>query len=156
VGDFVKPAPNAHVLLLTKPTGTVRLAFRLPAYHYGYGANLGWMLGHRFFLLTHRGRRIGRALHRVLEVLCYDLATQGSLVLSAWKDELYAPVQRFLGPEETRAALADFERRYPFFSWLASRMLASPLDGTQTARTNLASRVRMVAFSPTRPSRGRG
>jgi hypothetical protein len=70
--------------------------------------------------------------------------------------ERYAPAQRFLIPEEVYAAVADYERRYPFFSRLVSRMLGSPLDGTQTARRNLASRVRMVAFAPTRASLGRG
>jgi hypothetical protein len=70
--------------------------------------------------------------------------------------ERYAPAQRFLSPEETCASLADYERRHPFFSRLVSRVLGSPLDGTQTARRNLASRVRMVAFSPTRASLGRG
>ena len=74
--------------------------------------------------------------------------------------ERYAPAQRFLIPEEVYAAVADYGRCHPFFFRLVSRMLGSPLgsplDGTQTARRNLASRVRMVAFSPTRASLGRG
>ena len=169
----MKPAPNAHVLSLTKPTGIVRLAFRLPAYH--YGANLAWLLGHRFLLLTHRRRKSGRARRTVLEVLRYDPFTRQSLVVSAWGEhsdwyrnlraapamevrtggERYTPAQRFLGPEETCAALADFERRHSFFSRLVSRLLASPLDGTETARRNLASRVRMVALSPRRAGIGK-
>jgi hypothetical protein len=70
--------------------------------------------------------------------------------------ERYAPAQRFLNPVEVGAALANFERRHPYFSRLVSRMLGGPLDDTPTSRRILASRVRMVAFSQTRASLGRG
>src|SRR5215204_4945342 len=47
----------------SRPTGALRLAFRLPIYLYWLG--LGQLLGHRFMLLTHRGRRSGgRAVAR--------------------------------------------------------------------------------------------
>jgi deazaflavin-dependent oxidoreductase (nitroreductase family) len=178
MGDSAKAVRNPRVLTRTKPTGTVRLVFRLPAFL--YSANLGWVLGHRFLLLTHRGRRSGRARRTVLEVIRYDPVTRESLVLSAWGEDSdwyrnlravpamevrtgggrYAPAQWFLDPEEVCGALAYYELRHPFFFRLVSRMLGSPLgssfDGMQTVRTNLASRVRMVAFSPTRASLGRG
>lgn len=38
----------------SRPTGALRLAFRLPIYLYRLG--LGQLLGHRFMLLTHRAR----------------------------------------------------------------------------------------------------
>jgi len=38
----------------------LRLAFRLPIYL--YRLDLGWLLGHRFLLLVHRGRESGRSL----------------------------------------------------------------------------------------------
>lgn len=164
----VKSVRNTRVLLRSKPTGIVRLAFKLPIYL--YRAKLGWLLGHRFLLLTHRGRKSGCARHTVLEVLLYDPATHESVVVSAWGEdsdwyrnlratpavevrtgrERYAPAQRFLSSDEVYAAVADYEGRHPFFSRLVSRMLGSPLDGTEAARTNFASHVRMVAFTPRR------
>jgi hypothetical protein len=85
VGDFAKAACGARVLTRTKRTGIVRLALWLPAYL--YSANLGWLLGHRFLLLTHRGRRSRRARRTVLEVLHYDPVTRESLVVSAWGED---------------------------------------------------------------------
>ena len=46
--------------LKSKPAGALRLAFRLPIYL--YRLDLGWLLGHRFLLLVHRGRESGRSL----------------------------------------------------------------------------------------------
>jgi len=37
------------------PRGLVRLAFRAPIWL--YRAHLGWLLGYRFVLLTHTGRK---------------------------------------------------------------------------------------------------
>ena len=43
----------------------LRQLFRAPVYLYRW--NFGWMLGHRFLLLIHIGRRIGLRRHTVLE-----------------------------------------------------------------------------------------
>lgn len=49
------------------PTGLRRLAFRTPIAL--YRAHLGWLLGGRFVLLHHRGRKTGRPRQVVLEVV---------------------------------------------------------------------------------------
>jgi hypothetical protein len=41
----------------SRPSGILRMAFRLPNCLYGF--RLGWLLGHRVLLLSHRGRRSG-------------------------------------------------------------------------------------------------
>jgi hypothetical protein len=51
---------------------------------YLYRLNLGLLLGHRFLLLVHRGRRSGLLRETVLEVILYEPATRESVVLSAW------------------------------------------------------------------------
>ena len=53
--------------LKSKPSGTLRLVFRLPIYL--YRLNLGWLLGHRGLLLTHQGRKSGLLRETVLEVI---------------------------------------------------------------------------------------
>jgi hypothetical protein len=65
-----------------RPHGLLRLGFKLPIAL--YRARLGWLLGHRFLLLTHRGRKSGKIHQTVLEVVRYDPATRESVALSAW------------------------------------------------------------------------
>ncbi len=37
-----------------------------------YRLHLGWLLGHRFLLITHRGRRSGRLRQTGVMILHYD------------------------------------------------------------------------------------
>jgi hypothetical protein len=60
--------------LESKPAGALRLAFRLPIYL--YRLDLGWLLGHRFLLFAHLGRKSGLLRETVLEVILYDPATR--------------------------------------------------------------------------------
>jgi deazaflavin-dependent oxidoreductase (nitroreductase family) len=105
----------------------LRLAFRVPIYL--YRLDLGWLLGHRFLLLVHRGRKSGLLHQTVLEVVLYDPSIRESVVLSAWGEdadwyrnlqkcraieimtgrESYEPLQRFV-------AL----RRRPMPHWLST------------------------------------
>ena len=144
----------------SRPTGVLRLAFRLPIYLYDLG--LGWLLGHRFLLLTHRGRKTGRVRQTVLEVIRYDPIVRESIVASGWGEradwyrnlranpalevqtgrEHYAPVQRFLAREEIKQELALYERNHPW----AARILA-PVLGFRSYDEAMAS-LQMVAFRP--------
>jgi hypothetical protein len=55
------------------PRGLLRLALRLPIWLYRW--RLGWLLGDRFLLLTHTGRKSGLPRQVVLEVVHHDEAT---------------------------------------------------------------------------------
>jgi hypothetical protein len=57
--DAPTPASQGPTLLgsNSKPSGALKLAFRLPIYL--YRVNLGWLPGHRILLLIHQGRKIG-------------------------------------------------------------------------------------------------
>jgi deazaflavin-dependent oxidoreductase (nitroreductase family) len=152
--------------LKSKPTGAPRLAFRLPIYL--YRLDLGWLLGHRFLLLVHQGRRSGLPRETVLEVILYDPATRESVVLSAWGEkadwyrnievtpalevrtggEHYVPEQRFLAPEENHAVLADYRRRHPLAFRIFVRAFGYPLSGTEDMRREFTSSLRLVAFRP--------
>jgi len=152
--------------LKSKPAGALRLAFRLPIYL--YRLNLGWLLGHRFLLLIHQGRKSGLLRETVLEVVLYDPATKESVVLSAWGEkadwyrnieatpalevrtggERYAPEQRFLAPEQNGAVLADYERRHPLAFRIFVGAFGYPLGGTEAMRREFASSLRLAAFRP--------
>jgi deazaflavin-dependent oxidoreductase (nitroreductase family) len=159
------PAPS----LRTKPSGLLRWFLKLPNLLYKW--RLGWLFGHRFLLLTHRGRTSGLVRQTMLEVLRYDPATRESVVLSGWGATAdwyrnieaqpaiavetgrrrYPPQQRFLAPEEAAAVAADFERRHPIEVRLAPRILRwlgwSAGDAHPTWRA-LATAIPMVAFRP--------
>ena len=150
----------------SKPTGAKRLAFRLPIYL--YRLNLGWLLGHRFLLLVHRGRKSGLLRETVLEVLLHDPAARESVVLSAWGEksdwyrnvgatsaleirtggQRYVPEQRFLAPEENYTVISDYGRRHPLAFRVFARVFGYPLGGTEAARREVACSLRLVAFRP--------
>ncbi len=133
------PGSTAH-----RPRGPrrlLRLAFRLPVsiYH----CRLGWLLGHRFLLLTHRGRRTGAMHETVLEVLHYDPAMRASIVFSGrgaradWYRNIeahpalavrtgrqcYVPVHRVLDHAEVAAVSARFAREHPWEARLIAPVL---------------------------------
>jgi deazaflavin-dependent oxidoreductase (nitroreductase family) len=152
--------------LRSKPTGALRLAFRLPIYL--YRLDLCRLLGHRFLLLVHRGRESSLLRETVLEVLLHDPATRESVVLSAWGEKAdwyrnigatpalevrtgsqrYVPEQRFLAPEENHAVISDYGRRHPLAFRVFARVFGYPLDGTEAARREVACSLRLVAFRP--------
>ena len=49
-----------------------------------YRTGLGWLLGYRFMLLTHVGRRSGKVYQTVLAVLSFDPKTRELKAISAW------------------------------------------------------------------------
>ena len=139
----------------------------MPIYLYRF--DLGWLLGHRFLLLVHRGRKSSLLHQTVLEVVLYDPSIRESVVLSAWGEDVdwyrnlqtctaleiktgresYEPLQQFLSPEEADAALAIYERRHPWAARILGRLLGYPLGGSEAARRAFAESVRLVAFRPT-------
>jgi deazaflavin-dependent oxidoreductase (nitroreductase family) len=156
---------NLH-WLRSKPSGTLRLLFRLPIYL--YRLNLGWLLGHRGLLLIHQGRKSGLLRETVLEVLRYDPATRESVVLSGWGEkadwyrnigvtpaleiqtggERYVPEQRFLAPEENHTEITDYERHHPLAMRIFARVFGYPLGAMESVRRESASSLRLVAFRP--------
>ena len=152
--------------LRSQPAGVLRLAFRLPIYL--YRLDLGWLLGHRFLLLVHRGRKSGLLRETVLEVLLHDPAARESVVLSAWGEksdwyrnvgatpaleirtggQRYVPEQRFLAPEENHAVISDHARHHPLAFRVFARVFGYPLEGTEAARREVAGTLRLVAFCP--------
>jgi hypothetical protein len=86
-----------------------------------YGVRGGWLLGHRFLLLAHRGRRSGRVHRTVLEVVSWSASTREAVVVSGFGHSA----------QWYRNVLAGF--RY---------------DGSERARLKLAQTLPLVAFSP--------
>ncbi len=159
---------------LSRPTGAVRFAFRLPIFLYRLG--LGRVLGYRVLLLVHRGRKSGLPRETVLEVVRHDAVTRESVVLSGWGEkadwyrnieaatalevrtggERYVPEHRFLAPEENHAVICDYASLHPLAFRVFARVFAYPLDGTEEERQQFAESFSLVAFRPRGETNGRG
>jgi deazaflavin-dependent oxidoreductase (nitroreductase family) len=149
------------------PRGLARLAFRLPIYLYRLG--LGGLLGTRFLMLTHTGRKSGLERKVVLEVVHYDRETTTFTVAagfgtgSDWYQNIQANprvtvqcgrrhwpmVARFLTPEEAGDELLNYASRYPRALQELARFMGYRLDGTQEDIRALGQMLPMVDFTPT-------
>jgi deazaflavin-dependent oxidoreductase (nitroreductase family) len=157
------------------PTGWLRVALQLPARLYRW--RLGWLLGHRFLQLAHRGRSSGRVYRTVIEVVRYDRARRESVVVSAWGDradwyrniqatpaeeiqigrERYRPQQHLLSANELARVLADYERRHPLAIRVLDRAFAVQGQDRQARMQDRVARFRGVTFRPRRePDDGTG
>jgi deazaflavin-dependent oxidoreductase (nitroreductase family) len=152
------------------PSPILARALRLPVHLYDIGA--GRILGRRFLLLTHRGRRSGRLYRTMLEVVGWDPERREAIVMSGfgvkanWRLNALAggavevqiaglrftPQVRSLEPEEAGAVLADYERRNravgPIVRAVLSRLAGFRYDGSTEARNRLVEKLPLVAFSP--------
>ncbi|CAN5686161.1 nitroreductase family deazaflavin-dependent oxidoreductase [soil metagenome] len=168
--DVSHSVPKNVVLPLfrSRPTGALRFAFRLPIYLYRLG--LGKVLGYRFLLLVHRGRKSGLPRETVLEVIKHDPDGGESVVLSGrgekadWYRNIqvspaleiqtgggrYVPEQRFLAPDENHAAISEYASHHPlvFRFLLRAFGFGYPLNGTEEAQRQFAESLRLVAFRP--------
>jgi deazaflavin-dependent oxidoreductase (nitroreductase family) len=126
-------------------------------------------MGSHFLMLTHVGRRTGKVRHTVLEVLRHDAATGEYFVVSAygetsdWYRNLrakpalhvhvgghrFAPVQRFLAPDEAYQEFLRYERRNPRLFRSLLKLIGLEYDGSEAQRRALVSQLPMVAFRPT-------
>jgi deazaflavin-dependent oxidoreductase (nitroreductase family) len=151
-----------------KPSGLLKWVFNLPILL--YHAHLGWLLGHRFLLLTHQGRKSGKAHQTVLEVVSYNRSTGESTVMSAygrrsdWYQNImahpalavqtagrqYVPQQRLLDAQERFLALSTYERRYRRAFRAVMTYLGYRYDGTEVGLRALADEVVVVGFRPSR------
>ncbi len=132
-----------------------------------YRLGLGRLLGKRFMLLTHKGRRSGKVYRTVLAVLRFDEKTREILAVSPWSASnwyrniqvtpalkvetdgvRYVPVQRSLSPEEIAALFVEFRKEHPIFSRMVARIPGWKIDSTYHEFLALARTLRGVSFRP--------
>lgn len=133
-----------------------------------YRLRLGWLLGRRFLMITHVGRRTGVVRWTVVEVLRYDRDKNEFVVVagygktSDWYLNIQArpplqidvggrrftPAQRFLTPEEVYEEFKDYERRHPRLVRTLAGMIGLEYQGTDAQRRAVAAELPMIALSP--------
>ena len=151
---------------LKQPRGLARLAFRLPIWL--YRARLGWLLGYRFVLLTHTGRKSSLPRQTVLEIVRYDKATGACVVASGWgtksdwfhnvtanpnviiqiRNKCSAAIAERLSPEAGAQELLDYARRYPLALRQLAIFMGYRLDGTEGDICALGEMIPMFSFKP--------
>ena len=137
-----------------------------------YSAHAGWLLGHRFLLLRHRGRRSHHLYSTVLEVVAWRPAAREAVVMSGFGHGLqwyrnvlagqavevqiarlrFAPDVRPLGADDAVGVLADYERRNrlaaPRVRAVLSKLAGFRYDGSDAARRRLVQTLPLVALRP--------
>ena len=136
-----------------------------------YAAGAGRVLGHRFLLLVHRGRRSGRSHRTVLEVIEWRPAEREAIVISGfgphaqWLRNVAAAggaaeieiagsrvraCMRLLDRDEAIAVLAGYERRNRLITTIVRRVLSRlagfRYDGSLAARARVVQTLPLVGF----------
>ncbi len=150
----------------TPPRGLARLLARLPIWL--YRIRLGWLLGHRFLLLTHIGRKTGVPRRTVLEVVDHHRPTGTYFVAAAWGERAQwlrnvqrnpevgvsvgrrrlSAVAEQLPADEAERVLRTYANRHRIAMRALARLLGS--DDIPT----LARTIPIVALRPARSSEG--
>lgn len=155
---------------MARPSPIFGRALRLPVHLYDLGA--ARLLGHRFLLLTHRGRRSDRLYRTMLEVVGWDAERREAVAMSGfgpdanWRLNVLAggavevqiaelrfePRVRSPEREEAVGVLADYERRNrmagPIVRAILSRLAGFRYDGSVESRYRLVEALPLLAFSP--------
>lgn len=152
----------------------MRRLLRTPVWF--YRCHCGRLLGHRFLLLTHIGRRSRLPRHTVLEVMIWDPESREAIVMSGfghtadWLRNIqvhpgptvqigsshFIADHRILGMEEAIAVVTNYERRHRFAAPLVRLVLSHLLGwryrGTDADHARMAGQLPLVAFRPREPA----
>lgn len=150
-----------------QPRGLLRYALRLPVWL--YHLRLGWLLGERFLLLTHMGRKSGLMRQAVIEVVRHDKATDTYFVASGFgnKSDWLLNIKqnpnvtitvrqralmvraRLLSESDSAKELLDYAKRHPIaFRELSALLTGKPLETTEENCRQFAKSAPIIAFEP--------
>ena len=131
------------------PRGFKRLLWRAPIWFYRLG--LGGLLGGKFLLLKHTGRKSGQPRQAVIEIDDYDPETNTYLVASGFgrKSDWYQNILKSpevtiqvgrkqmqavaepLSPEDSGEAMVQYAKKNPKAARNLTRLLGHELSGTE-------------------------
>ena len=148
------------------PQGFGRAFSRFPLWF--YRLRLGFLLGERFLMLTHTGRKSGLARETMLEVVRHDTLTDSYVVASGWGENSNwfrnilknprvsiavgfrrcLPVLAVrLSEQGAKAEFLDYARRHPrAFRLIASRALGHPIGDAEVDSRLLARHIPIVVL----------
>ena len=148
------------------PRGLARLGWRAPIWLYRLG--LGGMLGERFVLINHIGRKTGQPRQAVVEVVQHNKESGAYVVASGFGEKadwyqnlmahpevmiqvgrkrMLARAERLPLPQATEVML-DYNRRHPAALRALSGILGYHTDGSESDVCFFASVIPIVALTP--------
>jgi deazaflavin-dependent oxidoreductase (nitroreductase family) len=151
----------------TPPSKALRFGLRLPIWL--YRAHLGWLLGDRFLMVTHIGRKSGQPHQTVIEVVQHKKDTDTYYVVSGWgeKSDWYQNLRKtpsvtiqaggrtfhskaeFVPVEQAIDRLKAYAHNHPTaFNELSMLFLGERLKAGSDAPERIAEKMPMVAFHP--------
>lgn len=154
-----------------QPKGVLRYLFRLPIWL--YRANLGWLMGKRFLMLTHTGRKSGQPRQVVVEVVAYESSSGAYYVAAGWRSkadwfkniqanssvrvtvgtQTFDATSQVIGLSEAAATFLVYASRHPLaFRELSRMMMGVALRPNLEGCYRLAQSVPLVELMPTQPS----
>ncbi|MBN2550778.1 MAG: nitroreductase family deazaflavin-dependent oxidoreductase [Anaerolineales bacterium] len=158
---MVKKIKDVH-----PPRGLARLGWRAPIWFYRLG--LGSLLGNRFLLLNHIGRKSGHPRQAVLEVVHHNEETgsyvvasgfgekadwyqnvmaQPEVALQVGRTRMMARAERLPLPQATEIMLA-YNRQHPAALRTLAGILGYQTDGSETDISCLAREIPIVLLTP--------
>ncbi|MBI9047132.1 MAG: nitroreductase family deazaflavin-dependent oxidoreductase [Anaerolineaceae bacterium] len=143
----------------------LRLFFRLPVYFYRIG--LGWLLGKRFVLINHLGRKSGLQRQTVEEVVERENGTDNVIVVAGYGEQTqwyknlkeqpettiqignqkYSVAVDLLNPEDGEDIISRFMERHGKLTGQLFSMIGYEWDGTEKRAREIARKgLRFVRF----------
>jgi len=149
---------------MSLPRGFLAWLLRAPIWLYRF--HLGSLLGNRFLLLTHTGRKTGRTRQTVIEVVQYDEAFGVYFVASGWgeksnwyknimanpnvaiqvKNKKFKAVAERVTPVMGGQIMLNYAHEHPFALRELSRFMKYPLDGSEESAMNFGRIIPIIAF----------
>ena len=149
------------------PSAALRFGLRLPIWL--FRLHLDFMLGDRFLMLIHTGRKSGLPRQTVIEVVQHDKTTDTYYVVSGWgeKSDWYQNIRKtpqvivhvrgrkfqstaeFISVEKAIEVVNDYAQKHPVaFNELSGLFLGERMKPGSDAPERLAKKMPMVAFHP--------
>lgn len=147
-------------------TGLKKFFFRAPLFLYRVG--LGGLLGQRFLLLNHIGRKSGKPRQSVLEVVNYNKTTDTYTIASGFgkKSDWYLNILAHpqveiqvgwrklavtavpLSPEASGQAMVDYARRYPVAAKNLGKLIGYNVSTEEEYRAVGRDLIPFIALEP--------
>lgn len=147
-------------------TGLKKFFFRAPLFLYRVG--LGGLLGQRFLLLNHIGRKSGKPRQSVLEVVNYNKTTDTYTIASGFgkKSDWYLNILAHpqvdiqvgwrklavtavpLSPETSGQAMVDYARRYPVAAKNLGKLIGYNVSTEEEYRAVGRDLIPFIALEP--------
>lgn len=148
-----------------RPSKALRFGLRLPIFL--YRIKLGWLLGDRFLMLTHTGRKSGLPRQTIIEVVKHEKTTDTYYVVSGWgeKSDWYQNIRKtpqvtirsggrkfqttaeFIRVEKAIDIVNTYAREHPIaFNELSGLFLGEHMKPGSDAPERIAHKMPMVAF----------